>query len=228
MSNELTQPGDESKIAKLKQLALAANEAHNRVVEAARHAVFHSYQAGVALVEAQKLCEPRRWLKWLDEHFQPSARTAQRYMEFALDCHGIGALDAERVSRMPPQEANRVLTKLLAVRDAKKKPKAAPSSAPAAQASAAAVENLPGQTVAARQTVSPPHVSSGAAATNPYLRLKSLFEELMEGLRVVMNGEGFHDGPFAELMLIDLKPVYDELLEYLKDRDYLHKKLPVH
>lgn len=214
MTNELrpADPADEPKTTKLKQLALKANEAHGQVVEAARFALLHAYQAGVALVQARNLCEPRGWLAWLALHFKSSARTAQRYMEFALDCHRLGGLDAERVSHLPPDEANRKLSRLLAVRDARKKARAAAHPTNALPAPAATPARA-----------APEPAASGDAAANPYRRFRQLLEELMEGLRAVMNGDDCHDGPFAELLLIDLKPVHADLLEYLQDRDRLRR-----
>ncbi|HET6882019.1 MAG TPA: hypothetical protein VFI31_17765 [Pirellulales bacterium] len=48
---------------------------------------------------------------------------------------------------------------------------------------------------------------------NPYLPLRKLCEELMEGFRRMMNGDDCQDGPFAELLLLDLQPVYADLTE---------------
>lgn len=75
---------------RLEQLALRANLAHDLAEKAALQFCRHSIEAGMALLEAQDLCPEKTWLAWLADHFDGSARTAQRYMQQANTVISLG------------------------------------------------------------------------------------------------------------------------------------------
>ena len=224
MSNEL--PADQnphenhalSVSQRLEQLAQRANEAHLKVGAALKNGLAYAYEVGGALLEAFEICPKRRWHAWLAANFKPSRWTARRYMDFATECNQrFGGLSGATLHQIPPEEAGSVLKKLSVRPSGRKKPHArqtlpaSPATSPRADAPAppaaqpAATVKLPAETA------------------NPYLPLKKLLEDLMERLRVIMESEDCHDGPFAELLLMDVKSVYADLVEHLEDRDRLRR-----
>ncbi|HQU45960.1 MAG TPA: hypothetical protein PK867_24315 [Pirellulales bacterium] len=207
---------------RLEQLAQRANEAHLKVGSALGHGLLFAYEAGRALVEAFEICPKRKWQAWLAANFKPSRWTARRYMDFATECdQRFGGLSGATLHRIPPDEEDSVLKKLLVLPSGKKR--RAPDSPQRALPSPAAAAALPHPDAA-------PSCAAQREATltlpgeraNPYLPLKELFKELMEGLRNVMNGDDANDGIFADLLLLELKRLYAELMDYL-ERDRLRR-----
>jgi hypothetical protein len=236
MTNEiLTQPTNEPALvnAKLEDLAARANDAHQRVKKAACEGLLAAFEAGQALLQAQKTCLGQ-WLAWLGQNFKGSYRTAQRYMEFAEECHSLGGFDATRVSRLPPQELGHIWSQILGRQPHKKRPSrlpaASPSAAPAhGRKSVADDADAPlvadgGGEVPATASEAPQQPESCHAAVDPMPRLVTLFAQLVEGFRSVCAGDDCHDGPYAEMMLVDLEANYTDLLEYMEYRQEWRSK----
>ena len=94
---------------RLEQLARRANLAHDLAQQAALQFCRHSIEAGMALLEAQDLCPEKTWLAWLADHFDGSARTAQRYMQQANTVIALGG-DATDLSHHHPGELSRLFS----------------------------------------------------------------------------------------------------------------------
>jgi len=214
VSNETTMsrlPGAAGATSQLEQLAERANAAHHRVDQAARQNLFAALEAGQSLLQARKLCLGE-WLVWLAKNFKASARTAQRYMAFATETRQIGGLDATRVSHLTPQELGHIWTMLLREPSGRKKRKATGTKAlPSSPApDEATVASGTPRSVAQRE--------GDQAADGPLRPLAELFKQLIDGLRLVMNGDDDDDGPWAQSLVCDLEPHYADLLEYLDYR----------
>lgn len=181
---------------------------------AAKYGLRCAFEAGEALLEANKICPLGKWLTWLAANFQGSRRTALRYMDFATEVKRLGGLDGSTLTHTTPHEDGRVLAKLLVLPSGKKKPKVA-GNRQGALASAAPAE----APAAGASTV----VALNRLAIDPFPRFVELFQELLTGLEVVVHGENCHDAPFAEMLLMDLRTPFADLLEYVSDRD-LHKR----
>lgn len=212
---------------KLGELAARANEAHQRVFKAAGEGLLAAFEAGQSLLEARKACLGH-FMTWLPHNFKASTRTAERYMEFAEECHSLGGLDSTRVSSLPPQELGRIWSQILGRRSAKKVPRlsaaagdsaaSGSSGVPAAQEAAGPVADAmtPAPAVA---RIAPPRSESCDALADPMPPLVTQFADLIEGFRRVCAGDDCHDGPYAEWMVSDLEPHYADLLEYMEYRE---------
>lgn len=205
---------------RLAQLAQRVNQAHHEVPNALRRGLICAYEAGQALLEAYQICPNRKWLAWLAANFQFSRATAARYMRFATECNRLG-LNVSMLSKIPPNEASAALKKLTVLPSGKKKAKPKNDGQPVLPAAnVAKKEDQKSQAVAAAAAMDaewrPAAVEQ--VAGNPFQRSVQLFQELMAGLEAVVRGDNCHDGPMAELLLLDIKPVYAELLDYLDDR----------
>ena len=234
MTNELVPNGTGLEATRrtaeqMQQLSQSANEAHAKVETAARHGLVCAYEAGQALWRAYELCPPGKWLAWLAANFDASRSTARRYMNFATECDRLG-LNGSTLNQIPPNEASAVLKKLLVVPSGKKKtPKVRASRQPALSRSAPA--NLPAGPAAFAPpnpaATLAPRPATHAAADGPgadlFPRFLQLFQELTAGLEAVMHGGDCHDSPFAELLLMDLKTPFADLLDYLAERDDLKR-----
>jgi len=207
---------------RLEQLAKEANEAHANVGSAFKNGLVCANQAGHALLEANRICRPLgQWLTWLAANFKASRWTARRYMDFAAECDRLGGMHGATLHHITPQEAGIMLKRLLVLPSGKKKAadqgqKALPGAAPVG----AAASGQPAVNTAALELRSRPWQD---AAGGPLPRLVELFEDLLAGLEVVVQGGDCHDGPFAEMLLMDLKTPYADLVEYLKDREQLQR-----
>ena len=210
VTNEMTRSSLPDAPTQLDQLAAQANAAHQRVDQAARQNLFAVLEAGQALLQARKLCLGK-WLVWLAKNFKASARTAQRYMAFAVETRQIGGLDATRVSRLTPQELGHIWTMLLREPSGKKKSKVASSNPP------------PANEAPAVSSTARPLAQQGAnqAAIDPLPPLVALFKQLIDGFRAVMQGDDEQDGPFAESLVSDLEPHYADLLDFMEFRQEL-------
>jgi hypothetical protein len=224
--NELTvnQPADEnpapSTTQRLEQLAERANEAHRKVGPTLRHGLACAYEAGQALRDAFQICPRRKWLAWLAANFKASRWTARRYVAFATECDQLGGLNGATLNQISSDQAGSAMKKIVALPRDRKKRRAPRSRQPALPSPASAAVTPPPaspRSLAAQTDATVPTVA------NPYLPLQRLFEELMGGLDALMKSDDRHDGPFAELLLLDLKPVYAELMDYLEDRDRLRR-----
>ena len=94
---------------RLEQLARRANLAHDLAQQAALQFCRHSIEAGMALLEAQDLCPEKTWLAWLADHFDGSARTAQRYMQQANELIIMGE-DVTDLALHHPEELARLFS----------------------------------------------------------------------------------------------------------------------
>jgi hypothetical protein len=210
---------------RLEQLAQRLNEAHRGVEAAVKNGLVCAYEAGKALLEAFDICPKRTWTAWLAVNFKPSRWTARRYMDFALECdQRFGGLAGATLPQIPPEEAGSVLKKLTVLPSGRTK-RTSPSSRQRALPSAVAAPASPATDAVASSAAQPSPIVPGGDP-NPYLPIKRMFEQLMEGLRMVMRGDDCHDGPFAEMLRLDLEPVYADLLDYLEDRDGLRRTKP--
>lgn len=64
----------------LPELAGIIRREHRLAEQHAMQAVNHAMEAGRLLIEAKALCSHGKWLSWLADNFEGSARTAQAYM----------------------------------------------------------------------------------------------------------------------------------------------------
>ena len=64
----------------LPELAASIRQEHHLAEQHAMQAVNHAMEAGRLLIEAKALCSHGKWLSWLADNFEGSARTAQAYM----------------------------------------------------------------------------------------------------------------------------------------------------
>ena len=87
----------------LPQLAKRINEEHAAAETAMRDGLSHAVEAGKLLVEAKKQCEHGKWLPWIKESCEFSARTAQGYMRVASKLLEDG--NAQRVAHMSYRQA---------------------------------------------------------------------------------------------------------------------------
>lgn len=91
-------------------LAEQINHQHSRAINAMRDALGHAVKAGEMLREAKSRCRHGQWLQWLNDQFDGSRRTAQRYMVLAENQGKIkDAANASRVSYLSVNEAMRVI-----------------------------------------------------------------------------------------------------------------------
>jgi hypothetical protein len=210
----------------LEELAQRANEAHVKVGASAKYGLRCANDAGLALLEAKRICQPAKWLRWLAANFDGSRWTARRYMNFAMEVTKLGGFDGATLHHLTPHEAAAILRKLLARPGKRKKAKAAMAVEPTASRGTA---NGPGKTVArshARSVQPAAALPADTPNADPFPRFKQLLEELMSGLEIVSRGHDCHDGPFAEMLLMDLRTPYADLLDYLADRDELKRLVP--
>jgi len=91
----------------LADLAARIQQEHEAAVSAVKRGCEHAIAAGKLLIEAKGLIGHGRWLAWLREHCQVSARTAQTYMQIARL-----APDAQRVADLPLRRAALQLQRL--------------------------------------------------------------------------------------------------------------------
>lgn len=222
-ANQITETSNTPPVSqRLEELAQRLNVAHRGVETAVKNGLACAYEAGKALLEAWDICPKRKWMAWLANNFEPSRWTARRYMDFALECdRRFGNLVGVTLSQIPAEEAGSVLRKLTVLPSGRSK-RTSPIGAQSAPTSAVAA---PAPVAATSGAAQPAAIVSGDVP-NPYVPLKRMFEELMESFRAVMRGDDCHDAPIAELMLLDLEPVYAYLLEYLTDRDRLRQTSP--
>src|SRR5487761_1317630 len=211
----------------LEQLAKRANEAHVKVGSAARQGLVWAHESGQALLESNRICPPGQWFTWLAANFKASRWTARRYMDFATECNQLGGLDGATLHRLTPHEAGCALKKLLVLPSGKKKSKKDRSRQPGLPPPPSPA--APGETAvsappaAQAQTCERPPATCHGPSVDPFPRFAQLLQELLAGLEAVMKGDDCHDGPFAELLLMDLKTPYADLLDYLAERDELKR-----
>lgn len=218
----------------LAELSARANAAHQRVFKAAGEGLLAAFEAGQSLLQARKICLGH-WSAWLSQNFKASARTAQRYMEFAEECHSIGGIDATRASRLPPQELGNLWSRILGRRGGRKS-----RGLPAASGSAAVARVSPPGAPATRDvvpttiTAPPPAPAVERIAAPPLERcdapvdrmppLIKLFAALLEGCRHVGMGDDCFDGEYADGLASKLEPHYGDLLDYMEYREEWRRK----
>jgi hypothetical protein len=210
----------------LAELAARANAAHQRVIKAAGEGLLAAFEAGQSLLAARKLCLGR-FLAWLPQNFKYSLRTAERYMEFAEQCHSIGGIDSTRVSSLPHQELGRIWSQILG-RGGKKTPCLPSAKGEEARTVSPAdvCEERDRGEPAADATARVPAIERAAPergehSDTPVDRmppLVTMFAELIEECRRVATGDDCYDGEYAECLLTSLKPHYDDLLDYMEYR----------
>jgi DUF3102 family protein len=74
-----------SEVERLGTLAARINAEHRACVSAMVDTLEHAMNAGYLLREAKAECPHGRWLRWLEDNFEGSVRTAQVYMRLARD-----------------------------------------------------------------------------------------------------------------------------------------------
>ena len=84
--------------ADLRQLAKRINEEHAECERALKDGLQHAVEAGKLLIEAKKQCEHGKWLPWIKESCEFSARTAQGYMRVSNKLLDDG--NAQRVAHL--------------------------------------------------------------------------------------------------------------------------------
>ena len=112
-------PGTLAEVAtggNLATLANLINQAHQSVQAAITEGLQHAKAAGELLLQAKAQCPHGAWGSWLDDNFQGSDRTAQRYMTIAKRWPELEA-KATRVSDLPFREAVKLLTETRAKRE---------------------------------------------------------------------------------------------------------------
>ena len=96
----------------LQRLARAANRAHQRAGVCAAKAVECAARSGEALRKARDLCDTEEWADFLENDFQGSLRTAQRYMYLAKHWPQLQAA-VPRAALTSQRKAVQVLNALL-------------------------------------------------------------------------------------------------------------------
>lgn len=215
-TSELT-PAD----TQLAELSAKANAAHGRVFKAAGDGLLAALEAGQALLQARKMCLGH-FLAWLPANFKASVRTAERYMEFAEECHAIGGMDSSRVSSLPPQELGRVWSQLLGRRGGKQArrlpapPNEAAGDAAARGAAQPMAESPPPAPAIERET--PPRCEPDSAPVDLMATLEPLFEALIDRCHQIGFSKICEDGAYAERLAAKLEPHYYKLVDYLESR----------
>jgi hypothetical protein len=115
MANEIDRSADNAIAAeareRLEELKRRANVAHHRARGAMATVVEQALEAGNALLEARDICPRGKWLAWLDEHFDGTARTAQRYLQAAKLWQSLAANTSARAP-LPLRQTVRLLSSL--------------------------------------------------------------------------------------------------------------------
>ncbi|HVA47634.1 MAG TPA: hypothetical protein VNH11_14790 [Pirellulales bacterium] len=180
----------EEKRQRLEQLAEWANAAHDLAEDAALRFCRHSVQAGMALLEAQDLCPKEIWSAWLADHFDWSARTAQRYMRQAKIVLLMGGKTTD-LSFLPPEELARLLEQGL--KRIERQRVAALTQSEAAT-SATREEDAAVLEVSDNSPPPPPPSASG----DPLATTLGLFDELLAALeRAIESGQWLDYGPYV-------------------------------
>lgn len=89
--------------ADLSQLAKRINREHAACERALKDGLQHAVEAGKLLIEAKKQCEHGKWLPWIKESCEFSARTAQGYMRVSNKLIEDG--NAQRVAHLSYRQA---------------------------------------------------------------------------------------------------------------------------
>lgn len=97
----------------LPELAASIRQEHHLAEQHAMQAVNHAMEAGRLLIEAKALCSHGKWLSWLADNFEGSARTAQAYMR--LFEHRDLLANTQRVSHLSVRDALKMLAEPQAV-----------------------------------------------------------------------------------------------------------------
>lgn len=205
----------------LAELSARANAAHQRVFKAAGEGLLAAFEAGQALLQARKVCLGR-FMAWLPKNFNASLRTAERYMEFAEQCHSIGGMDSTRVSSLTPQEVGRIWSQIVGPRSGKKSrhlPAAstAPCAAAAVHDAAEATTDAP-PPAPAIDRAAPPLDERCDVPVDLMPALVPLFAGLIEECRRVGAGDDCYDGEYADTLADRLEPHYTDLLDYMEYR----------
>ncbi|HQU43307.1 MAG: hypothetical protein B7Z73_01140 [Planctomycetia bacterium 21-64-5] len=176
----------EEKRVRLEQLAMRANLAHDLAKKAAVQFCRHSVEAGMALMEAQDLCPEGAWLAWLADHFDGSARTAQRYMQQASEVILLGDSSAE-LTLNHPEELSRLFSGALKRLQRQRTAASARGQSPAG----VAVTHENGDVAFVDHNSSP-------EGDDPLATIVALFDELLAALRrTIASGQWLDDGPFV-------------------------------
>jgi Protein of unknown function (DUF3102) len=72
-----------AEVERLDELAVGINTLHAEVESALGDAITYAVQAGQALLEAKLIVGHGGWLRWLEENFSATRRTASNYMRLA-------------------------------------------------------------------------------------------------------------------------------------------------
>ncbi|HEX7379783.1 MAG TPA: hypothetical protein VF278_21845 [Pirellulales bacterium] len=173
---------------RLTRLSEQANQAHELVKDAALRFCRHSIEAGIALLEARDLCPAKGWGAWLQDHFDGSPRTAQRYMKQAKGLILLGVKTTD-VSVFHPEELSRLFGK--AIRRIERRGAAAAKSGEADAALVVTVAR--GQPVEINDGASPP-----SSTDDPLVSVLALFNELLAALcDAIESGQQLGYGQFV-------------------------------
>lgn len=172
---------------RLEQLASQANLAHELVKDAALRFCRHSVEAGMALLEAHDLCPAGTWGAWLKDHFDGSARTAQRYMKQAKTLLLLGVKTTD-LSFFHPEEVSRVFDQ--AIRRIERQRATAPARSDGEANIVVAVANRPDEIN--KRAPSP------LSSDDPLLMVLALFNELMAAIcSAIESGQWLDYGQFV-------------------------------
>lgn len=89
----------------LAELAPMINYEHSLCAHALERGLEHAIRAGLLLLQAKEFCGHGRWLQWLDDNFEGSARTANAYMRVASNPQRVADLSFRGALRMLGGEA---------------------------------------------------------------------------------------------------------------------------
>ena len=92
----------------LAPIAADINREHRAAQEHATAAIQHARRAGELLLEAKAALQHGDWSAWIDQHFDGSERTAQRYMRLSRHWHELEA-KAPRVADLTLNAAEALL-----------------------------------------------------------------------------------------------------------------------
>ena len=96
--------------ADLGTLATEINRQCEKAERSATQALSYAYAAGAALLTAQELVPPGKWMRWLEANITISASSAQRFMKFTTykaELDGAGVTSITEAIRMTQAELTR-------------------------------------------------------------------------------------------------------------------------
>jgi len=100
----------EKNLLPVNNLAVQINTYHKQATECANKAVEYAFKAGELLLEAKATVKHGEWLKWLENNFEDSERTAQTYMRLVKELPNLESEKRNAVADLPLRDAVKMLS----------------------------------------------------------------------------------------------------------------------